>query len=88
MPREAIASKIEIAEQIAATYSRIHSTFCQNNTDIKPNLNSQFPIGLALNLPTGTELCKIQTAEQIAATYSQNISTFCQYIPAGAKENM
>ena len=30
MPREAIASKIEIAEQIAATYSRIHSTFCQN----------------------------------------------------------
>ena len=30
MPREAIASKIETAEQIAATYSRIHSTFCQN----------------------------------------------------------
>ena len=29
MPREAIASKIQTAEQIAATYSQNISTFCQ-----------------------------------------------------------
>ena len=30
MPREAIASKIQTAAHSTATYSRIHSTFCQN----------------------------------------------------------
>ena len=70
MPREAIASKIETAVQITATYSQLISTFCQYNVTLH-NILGIFTVYLITSTPSRS--CQYQASIATAADLTVQI---------------